>query len=205
MFLKLMVVLLIMTLFSLSGPGGQMQAASKDHGTVLLEPAADKDGRIKILLYYDMEGVSGLKDLRATSFRNKEYYAPAREVLTSDVNAVVEGLFAGGAHEVHIVDGHGSGNPEPDILLDKLDKRAKMIFKDERFRPYVDLVEKDVYDAVAVVCMHASTGGGGFAAHTYTIGMDWIINDKSINETEIIAYAWGTNRGVEKWDGISYK
>jgi D-amino peptidase len=191
MFLYLMIVSLIMVLFSLSGPGGQMQAASKDHGAVLLDPAADKDGKIKILLYYDMEGVSGLKDLRAISFRNKEYYNPAREVLTSDVNAVVEGLFAGGAHEVHIVDAHGSGNPEPDILLDKLDKRAKMIFKDKRFRPYVDLVEKDVYDAVAVVCMHAATGGGGFAAHTYTIGMDWIINDKSINETEIIAYAWG--------------
>lgn len=191
MFLYLMILSLIMVLFFLSGPGGQMQAASKDHGTVLLDPAPDKDGKIKILLYYDMEGVSGLKDLRATSFRYKEYYNPAREVLTSDVNAVVEGLFAGGAHEVHIVDAHGSGNPEPDIFLDKLDKRAKMIFKDKRFRPYVDLVEKDVYDAVAVVCMHSSTGGGGFAAHTYTIGMDWIINDKSINETEIIAYAWG--------------
>jgi D-amino peptidase len=191
MFLKLMVVSFIIALFSLSGPDGQMQAVNKNHGTVLLDPAADKDGKIKILLYYDMEGVSGIKDLREISYRNKEYYEPAREVLTSDVNAVVEGLFAGGAHEVHIVDAHGSGNPEPDILLDKLDKRAKMIFKDKRFRGYIDLVEKDVYDAVAVVCMHASTGGGGFAAHTYDAGLDWIINDKSINETEIITYAWG--------------
>lgn len=33
--------------------------------------------------------------------------------------------------------------------------------------------------------------GGGFAAHTFTLGMDWILNDMSINESEIIAYAWG--------------
>lgn len=39
--------------------------------------------------------------------------------------------------------------------------------------------------------MHSKTGGGGFAAHTYTIGIDWILNDMSINETEIIAYSWG--------------
>jgi len=39
--------------------------------------------------------------------------------------------------------------------------------------------------------MHSGTGGGGFAAHTYTLGMKWIFNDMPINETEIIAYSWG--------------
>jgi D-amino peptidase len=125
------------------------------------------------------------------SFGNKEFYEPVRELLTKDVNAVIDGLFAGGADEVDVVDAHGSGNPEPDILLDKMDKRAKLVDKDESFRPYVDMVKDGNYDGIAVVCMHSKTGGGGFAAHTYSIGMDWIINDKSINETEIIAYAWG--------------
>ena len=57
--------------------------------------------------------------------------------------------------------------------------------------PYTALTQKGIYDAVAVVYMHSKTGGGGFAAHTYTIGIDWILNDMSINETEIIAYSWG--------------
>ncbi len=166
------------------------QAVVSGQGRYLSEPAPDKDGEVKILLYYDMEGTSGVNDMRALSYGNEEY-TQAREYLTNDVNAVIEGLFAGGADVVHVVDAHGSGNPNPDILLDKMDSRAELIYKDEPFRPYVDLTEKGVYDAVAVVCMHSSTGGGGFAAHTYTIGMDWILNDMHINETEIIAYSWG--------------
>ena len=159
-------------------------------GRILSEPAPDSDGTIKILVYYDMEGISGQNDIRSLSFGNEEY-TQAREWLTNDVNAVIDGLFAGGADEVHVVDAHGSGNPDPDILVDKMDERADLVSKDEPFEAYVDLTEEGIYDAVAVVCMHSKTGGGGFAAHTYTIGMDWILNDMSINETEIIAYSWG--------------
>jgi len=128
--------------------------------------------------------------MRSLSFGNEEYNQ-VRVYLTNDVNAVIDGLFAGGADEVHVVDAHGSGNPDPDILVDEMDGRAQLISKDNPFDAYTALTEKGIYDAVAVVCMHSKTGGGGFAAHTYTIGMDWILNDMSINETEIIAYSWG--------------
>lgn len=168
----------------------QEQVAGGANGRYLSDMAPDEDGLMKILVYYDMEGISGLNNIRSLSHGNEEY-DKARELLTNDVNAVIEGLFAGGADVVHVVDAHGSGNPEPDILLDQMDSRAELIFRDKPFRPYVDLTEKGVYDAVAVVCMHSKTGGGGFAAHTYTLGMEWILNDMSINETEIIAYSWG--------------
>jgi len=160
-------------------------------GMFFSEPALNNDGVIKILVLYDMEGLSGQKDWRTTDFSYPEYYKSGRELLTGDVNAVIDGLYAGGAEEVHVVDGHGSGNPEPDVLLDKLDSRAKMIDKEESFDAYADLPEMGGYDAVAVVGMHSKTGGGGFLAHTYTIGMDWILNERSINETEIVAYSWG--------------
>jgi D-amino peptidase len=169
---------------------GSQQSAHVPIGREILEPAQNIDGMMKILLYYDMEGVSGLNLIRSLDFGNDEYFE-AREWLTNDVNAVIDGLFAGGADAVDVVDAHGSGNPEPDILLDKMDPRAKMIYREDSFRPYVDLVEPEIYDAVVVVCMHSKTGGGGFAAHTYTLGMDWILNDMSINESEIIAYSWG--------------
>jgi D-amino peptidase len=168
--------------------GGPKPEASP--GRIISDPAPDTDGVIKILLYYDMEGISGQNDIRSLDYGNEEYEV-AREWLTNDVNAVISGLIAGGADVVDVVDAHGSGNPQPDILVEKMDSRAQLLNKDERFRPYVDLTEKDIYDAVAVVCMHSKTGGGGFAAHTYTLGMDWILNDMSINETEIIAYSWG--------------
>jgi D-amino peptidase len=169
---------------------GKHQTTEVNQGRYFSEPAPNGDGVMKILLYYDMEGISGQNDIKSLSYGNEEYNQ-VRELLTDDVNAVIHGLFAGGADIVHVVDAHGSGNPEPDILLNKMDSRAEMVYRDESFRPYVDLTEKGAYDAIAVVCMHSKTGGGGFAAHTYTIGMDWILNDMSINETEIIAYSWG--------------
>ncbi|UCC40711.1 MAG: M55 family metallopeptidase [Candidatus Aminicenantes bacterium] len=187
-FSVLCISLLLFVFFTTSC--SQQQTTEGELGRILSDPAPDTDGVTKILVYYDMEGISGLNDMKGLSFRNEEY-KPAREWLTNDVNAVIEGLFAGGADVVHVVDAHGSGNPKPDILLDKMDSRAEMIFKDEPFRPYADLTEKGAYDAVVVVCMHSKTGGGGFAAHTYTIGMDWIVNDMTINESEIIAYSWG--------------
>jgi D-amino peptidase len=112
-------------------------------------------------------------------------------LLTKDVNAVIDGLFAGGADVVDVVDAHGSGNPNQDILLDMMDSRAKMLFKDAYYAPYIDLAEQEQYDAVAVVCMHSRTDGGGFASHTYSLGTNWIMNGRAINETEIIAYSWG--------------
>jgi D-aminopeptidase len=107
------------------------------------------------------------------------------------VNAVVDGLFAGGAAEVHVVDAHGSGNPEPDIPAGALDRRAKQVFRDRPFRQYVDLVEPNVYDAVVAVAMHAKSGSRGFASHTYTLGIELLVNDRPITETELIGYSWG--------------
>lgn len=55
----------------------------------------------------------------------------------------------------------------------------------------MDLTEPGLYDAIAVVGMHAKTGSGGFASHTFTIGMGVILNGMSITETEVIGYSWG--------------
>ncbi len=156
----------------------------------LFSPAADTDGQITILFYYDMEGISGQKILRSIDF-GSEAYPDAQEWLTNDVNAVVDGLFAGGADAVEVVDAHGSFNPEPDILLEKMDPRAEMLYRDKQFGPYVDLLEEGRYDAVVALCMHSRTGGGGFGSHTVNLGTDWILNDMSINETELLAYSWG--------------
>ena len=138
-----------------------------------------------------MEGLTGQSDPNTFRFSHPERYALGRRYLTGDVNAVVAGLFAGGADEVHVVDGHGSGNPEPDLLLDELDPRAELVSRDQLFDAYVDLTEPGVYDAVAVVGMHAKTGSGGFASHTFTLGMDLVLNGMPVTETEIVGYSWG--------------
>lgn len=161
--------------------------------TVLLFAAtsAHAQGRpVRVLILHDMEGLSGEDDWRQFSFGYPEQYAKGRILLTDDVNATIEGLVAGGATKIDIVDGHGSGNSEPDLLLDKLDTRAQMVYRDRPFDPYIDMQERNVYDAVALVGMHAKPGSGGFVAHTYTGGMEFWMNGLSLSEPEIIAYSW---------------
>jgi D-amino peptidase len=184
-------IVAVCLLLAACGAPQEQEEQSDLPGRMLSDPAPNEDGVLRVLVYHDMEGLSGQDDPRTFSFRETEYYPRGRELLTGDVNAVVDGLFAGGADEVHVVDAHGSGNPEPDLLLDRLDPRVELIYRDTAFGPYVDLVEPGVYDAVAVVGMHAKTGSHGFANHTYTLGMDVLMNDMSITETEIIGYSWG--------------
>ena len=146
---------------------------------------------VKVLLYYDMEGLAGQSDIRTFVFAYPEPYAEGRELLLADVNAVIEGLFTGGADEVHVVDAHGSGNPEPDIPVERLDPRAEMINRNASFDAYVDLVQEGAYDAVVAVGMHAKQGSGGFASHTFTPGVSVLMNRRSLTETEVVGYAWG--------------
>jgi D-amino peptidase len=157
------------------------------------QPTIPAAGRAapRILLYHDMEGMSGEDDWRMFVFAHPEHYAKGRELLVADVNAVIDGLFAGGAGAVDVVDAHGSGNPEPDIPSAALDRRARQVLRDRPFRQYVDLVEPNAYDAVVCVAMHSKSGSRGFAAHTYTLGIELLIDDRTITETELIGYSWG--------------
>src|ERR1700747_1931358 len=91
----------------------------------------------KILIIYDMEGVSGVTHYEMTWVERPEEYAKGREFLTLDVNAAIRGLATGGAGSIWIQDGHGSGNTkEPDLLVDRMDSRAKFDFRDHDFDPY---------------------------------------------------------------------
>lgn len=191
MWFTVLVLVMAVFLFSCgSGDRGGEKIAEEIPPYTVNAVVPDGDGTNKILVYYDMEGISGVNKYEQVGFGNPEYET-GRENLTMDVNAVIDGLFAGGADIVHVTDAHGSGNPEPDVDLEKFDSRAQMLYKDTPYKPYIDLPETEKYDAVVVVAMHAKTGSNGFLAHTYNGGCDWIINGKSICETEIIAYSWG--------------
>ncbi len=161
------------------------------------DPASDPGDGLRVLIIHDMEGLAGQDDPNSYFF-GTDLYPAGQEMLAADVNAVVDGLLAGGATDVVIADGHGSGNPDPDLRTDLLDPRATQIIRDEPFDTYFDLPElysempaAERIDAVAVVGMHSKTGSGGFAAHTFTLGIDLLINGQSITETELVALSWG--------------
>jgi D-amino peptidase len=158
-------------------------AAPRSHGSATAP--------IRVLVYHDMEGLAGQDDWKTFLFSHPEKYPEGQKMLAADLNAVIDGLFAGGATQVDVVDAHGSGNPDPDVRRDLLDQRAKQLTRDKPFDPYIDIQTPNTYDAVVAVAMHAKTGSKGFASHTITLGMDVLLNGKSITETEIVAYSWG--------------
>ncbi len=181
--------MLVCLLMACGGTG-----SGEQNGRILSDPASNADGVLRVLVFYDMEGLAGQDDWRQALWfpPYADEYAQGRKWLTAEMNAVVAGLYAGGADEVHVVDAHGSANPNPDLLVDELDPRVEFVFRDEPFHPYYGLMESGTYDALAAVAMHAKTGTEGFMAHTVEIGAEMIVNDMSVTETEIIGYLWGT-------------
>lgn len=144
----------------------------------------------RILLIYDMEGLSGQDDILTAEPEHAEAYARGRRLLTDDVNAVVKGLFAGGARSVSIIDGHGGGNRQIDVLIPEVDSRAEVIQR-VPLDAYSDLAAPGAYDALVAVGMHAKSGSGGFWAHTYTYGIEIAINGSTLSESEMLALAYG--------------
>lgn len=150
----------------------------------------EDDGVLRVLVLHDMEGLAGQEDWK-TFLHGYPQYEEGQQMLAADMNAVIEGLFRGGADEIHVVDGHGSTNPEPDYRDDLMDPRVDRVLRDEPFDPYIDLALDEQYDAVAVVGMHARFGSGGFAAHTFTLGTEMYVNGQPVTETEIIGLSFG--------------
>jgi D-amino peptidase len=145
--------------------------------------------RLKVVVLYDMEGVSGVINAEGTDFDSKPDYEPARQSLTADVNAAIAGLKAGGATEIIVVDGHGSGNSEgPDVFEDQLLPPAKMISRDRAFDIYMDSYDQSV-DAIVAIGMHAGAGNpAGFLSHTYTSeDVQYTVNGIPFNESMILA------------------
>ena len=143
---------------------------------------------LKVLVLYDMEGVSEATALAHTNFGTPEY-ATARISLTADVNAAIAGLKAAGVADIVVVDGHGSGNAlEPDVLEAALLAPARMIARDAPFDIYMDSYDHSL-DAIVAVAMHAGAGNqSGFLSHTYSgVGVDYRVNGTPFNETMILA------------------
>jgi len=147
-------------------------------------------------LIYDMEGISGIDDYRMTAYRYRDAYTRGQELLVGDVNAVVDGLFAGGAAEVAVLDFHGSGVPGGINLPEgTLDRRARMLTKRLPRTP-AWWWEQGNFDAVAFVGMHGGPGSGGFLTHRGAFGGETILNSMSISETEGQAFEAGEHPGL---------
>jgi D-amino peptidase len=71
---------------------------------------------MRIYVMTDLEGVAGVLDSETWCHSDSRYYEQAKDLLTREVNAAVEGFVAGGADEVLVCDGHGCGAINTAIL-----------------------------------------------------------------------------------------
>lgn len=151
--------------------------------------AAQMPRTVRVLLLYDMEGLNGAtapNDVIATSTT----YAATRESLTAEVNAAIRGLLKGGAEQVVLTDGHGSGNPGPDYILDAMPPGARFDLRDRPYDPYVDAMGPE-FGALVTIGMHSGAGRRGFLSHTYNGHTMWVMGGHEMNESMIVAASAG--------------
>jgi D-amino peptidase len=78
---------------------------------------------MKVYISCDMEGISGVVAGKQTEMDGEEYKR-AQKLMTSEVNAAIEGALASGASEVLVNDSHGSMR---NVLIEELNPGAQLI------------------------------------------------------------------------------
>jgi D-amino peptidase len=137
---------------------------------------------VLVVLSADMEGVSLLRSAREIMAACPEYWETGKPHYEAEVAAACEGLLAGGATEVVVLDNHGSGNPV-NIAPDALPAGARQ----ETWNVW-DLPERGV-DAMLQVGYHARGGVDGFLSHTYAFDLRLRYGDELISESHGRAWA----------------
>jgi D-amino peptidase len=137
---------------------------------------------VLVVLSADMEGVSQLRSAREILAACPEYWETGKRHYEAEVAAACEGLLAGGATEVVVLDNHASGNPA-NIAADALPAGARQ----ESWNVW-DLPERGV-DAMLQVGYHARGGIGGFLSHTYAFDLRLRCGDELISESHGRAWA----------------
>lgn len=107
---------------------------------------------MKIFLVTDIEGAAGILNFEDWCTPMGRYYDQGKRLLTEEVNAVVDGFFAGGATEVLVCDGHGWGAIDPELL----DERA-LLQRGQATPPWPFTLD-ETFDGIAWVGQHAKAG-----------------------------------------------
>ena len=133
---------------------------------------------MKILMMTDLEGVAGILNFEDWCTPEGPYYDKAKRLLTMEVNAAARGLFDGGVEEILVIDGHGHGAIDPELLNERL----------QLMRGHAERIVtwglNETYDGVAYVGQHARASTP-YSHLTHTQGwgyVDLAINGVSIGE-----------------------
>jgi D-amino peptidase len=138
--------------------------------------AALAQPRKTVFIVTDAEGVAGICRQDQTDPKDTEL----RALLTGEINAAVEGFYAGGADEVIVWDGHDGSQTLSTLTIHP---RARLLMG----YPGVLMTLDRHYAAIAFVGQHARANSrGGVLAHSYSsLGIEtMLVNDKPVGEIE---------------------
>lgn len=139
-----------------------------------------------------MEGISGV----ATNMQLKKdsEYLRFRRLMTQDVNAAIDGAYAGGATDVVVADGHGNMS---NILVEELDERASLISGNNRVMCQLEGLD-ETFAGIFFVGHHGREGGSSRTVINHSlagIAVNEIrVNGDVVGETELnirVAGAFG--------------
>lgn len=145
---------------------------------------------MKVYVMTDMEGISGVCR-REHVMHDGALYGEGRRYLTLDVNACVDGCFAGGADAVTVVDAH-SGRGD-NFLWEELDPRGEYIMGDAGARRMPGIRE---HDALILLGFHAMAGTPeAIMEHTMSSAswQNFWLNDRLTGEIGVEAAIGGEN------------
>lgn len=135
---------------------------------------------MKIMMMTDMEGCAGVLSHDEWVRRDGQFYDKGLRLLTEEVNAAIDGLYSGGAQEVVVIDGHGQGGIDPEIL----DERVELV-RGGGWPFELD----DTFDGLAFVGQHAKAGTP-YSHITHTMWFNYIdvtVNGISVGEYGMFA------------------
>ena len=138
-----------------------------------------------VLIIADIEGSSGCRDYRASSFMTPQW-ARACVAMTLDVGAVVAALCKAGVEHIAVKDFHRTGY---NLLPEMINAKSEIIHGYRR-GPVPGIGDPGQAQAVLFMGMHAASGTDGFLAHTLTSRIASLeVNEKPMAEIELFASA----------------
>ncbi|MBC7898063.1 MAG: M55 family metallopeptidase [Cytophagaceae bacterium] len=131
-------------------------------GLLTLSTAVGAQRPLKVYISVDMEGIGGVvtnEQLGPTGFE----YQRARQFMTDEVNAAIQGARDAGATQILVSDSHGNGQ---NILIDQLPNDVTIIRAWPRPLMMMEGIDS-TFDAALFIGYHSGTSNvNGVRAHT---------------------------------------
>ncbi|AVD63048.1 M55 family metallopeptidase [Serratia sp. CY49633] len=150
---------------------------------------------MKVFISADIEGIAGVMRPEQCNPAHADY-AAARELMEQEVNAAIDGAFAGGATAVTVADSHAMMQ---NLRADRLDGRARLVQGKPRGLSMVEGLQHQRYDGLMFIGYHSAAGEHGVLAHTingrafYRVSL----NGEAVGESDL--YAAAAELNVPLW------